>query len=450
MERPLLGLDLPEPSREGWGGQGSLETPPSRSRRPSLLTADENNNRGGERKRSRGAPEGSRPPRTDAPPPGPGTRKRPPVRPTRGHGLSDYYVYANQGSLGDWPAVSRLHTRGSFCPRHNNRTFWEPTGPGACHSAFRPAPAPSVPSFPSFPRRMPGKCGSIGGASRWSRPCGAPPRSVIGWDGRGAELLRLLEGPASSSAPASPPRSSSSSFLERRDRLCRLSGGRPSQCLPVCVCGVCLLQQLELITPFQLYFNPDLIFRKFQLWRLVTNFLFFGPLGFSFFFNMIFLYRYCRMLEEGSFRGRTADFIFMFLFGGFLMTLFGLFASLFFLGQAFTIMLVYVWSRRNPYVRMNFFGLLNFQAPFLPWVLMGFSLLLGNSIIIDLLGIAVGHVYYFLEDVFPNQPGGKKLLLTPGFLKLVFDPPEEDPNYQPLPEDDLTAAGNQNQPQEPR
>uniref|UniRef100_A0A8D2JFE5 Derlin n=1 Tax=Varanus komodoensis TaxID=61221 RepID=A0A8D2JFE5_VARKO len=176
--------------------------------------------------------------------------------------------------------------------------------------------------------------------------------------------------------------------------------------------------QLELLTPFQLYFNPELIFRRLQVWRVVTTFLFFGPLGFSCVFNMIFLYRYCRMLEEGSFRGRTADFIFMFLFGGFLMTLFGLFASLFFLGQAFTIMLVYIWSRRNPYTRMNFFGLLNFQAPFLPWVLMGFSLLLGNSVIIDLLGIAVGHVYYFLEDVFPNQPGGKKLLLTPGFLTL--------------------------------
>lgn len=150
-----------------------------------------------------------------------------------------------------------------------------------------------------------------------------------------------------------------------------------------------------------------------------------------------FRYRYCRMLEEGSFRGRTADFVFMFLFGGFLMTvsfkqwwswsstmsphlhvvswlllvrnthmmcvsgckcrsvcvmflmslqIFGVFVSLVFLGQAFTIMLVYVWSRRNPNVRMNFFGLLNFQAPFLPWVLMGFSLLLGNSIIVDLLG----------------------------------------------------------------
>lgn len=31
-------------------------------------------------------------------------------------------------------------------------------------------------------------------------------------------------------------------------------------------------------------------------------------------------YRYCRMLEEGSFRGRTADFVFMFIFGGAIMT----------------------------------------------------------------------------------------------------------------------------------
>ncbi|XP_046904184.1 derlin-3 [Hypomesus transpacificus] len=193
--------------------------------------------------------------------------------------------------------------------------------------------------------------------------------------------------------------------------------------------------QLEVITPFQLYLNPDLIIRRYQVWRLITNFLFFGSLGFSFLFNIIFLYRYCRMLEEGSFRGRTADFVCMFLFGGVLMTLFGVFSNLFFLGQAFTIMLVYVWSRRNPHIRMNVFGLLNFQAPFLPWVLMGFSLLLGNSVVVDLLGIGVGHVYYFLEDVFPKQPGGRKHLTTPELLRTWLDSPDEDRGYSPLPED---------------
>ena len=46
------------------------------------------------------------------------------------------------------------------------------------------------------------------------------------------------------------------------------------------------------------------------------------------------------MLEEGSFRGKTADFIMMFVFGGFLMTIIACFVNLVFLGQAFTIMLV--------------------------------------------------------------------------------------------------------------
>lgn len=69
-----------------------------------------------------------------------------------------------------------------------------------------------------------------------------------------------------------------------------------------------------------------------------------------------------------------------------LAQLLGLLGSLFFLGQALTAMLVYVWSRRSPQVRVNFFGLLTFQAPFLPWALMGFSMLLGNSILVDLLG----------------------------------------------------------------
>ena len=49
-------------------------------------------------------------------------------------------------------------------------------------------------------------------------------------------------------------------------------------------------------------------------------------------------------------------------------------------------MLVYVWSRRNPWIRMNFFGLITFQAPYLPWVLLLFSLLLGNNVIVDFMG----------------------------------------------------------------
>jgi len=57
------------------------------------------------------------------------------------------------------------------------------------------------------------------------------------------------------------------------------------------------------------------------------------------------------MLEEGSFRGKSSDFVMMFLFGALSMITFAFFVNLLFLGQAFTIMLVYVWARRNPYIR---------------------------------------------------------------------------------------------------
>jgi Derlin-2/3 len=90
-----------------------------------------------------------------------------------------------------------------------------------------------------------------------------------------------------------------------------------------------------------------------------------------------------------------------------------------FLGSPLAFTLVYIWSRRNPYIRLNFMGVLVFSAPYLPWVLLGFSLLISSQLPMgDILGIAVGHIYYFLEDVWPREPhsGGRRLLRTPRFL----------------------------------
>lgn len=40
----------------------------------------------------------------------------------------------------------------------------------------------------------------------------------------------------------------------------------------------------------------------------------------DFLFHMFFLARYCKLLEENSFRGRTADFFYMLLFGASVLT----------------------------------------------------------------------------------------------------------------------------------
>jgi Derlin-2/3 len=91
----------------------------------------------------------------------------------------------------------------------------------------------------------------------------------------------------------------------------------------------------------------------------------------------------------------------MLLFGVTAMTLVASYTGVHFLGSALTFMMVYVWGRRNEDVKMSFLGFFTFHAPYLPYVMLGFSVLLGNSVTIDLIGIVVGHFYYFLEYVYP-------------------------------------------------
>lgn len=71
----------------------------------------------------------------------------------------------------------------------------------------------------------------------------------------------------------------------------------------------------------------------------------------DFLFHMFFLARYCKLLEENSFRGRTADFFYMLLFGATVLTgivlLGGMipyvsesFAKIIFLSNSLTFMMV--------------------------------------------------------------------------------------------------------------
>jgi len=175
-----------------------------------------------------------------------------------------------------------------------------------------------------------------------------------------------------------------------------------------------------------------LIFYKFQVWRLLTNFFFFGArFSLDFLFHMFFLVRYSRSLEEGSFRGRTADFFYMIFLGATIMTIVAPFVNLHFLGSSLAFMMVYLWGRRNPNAHMHFLGLFSFTAPYLPWVLLTFSALLGNDVIVDIIGIAVGHFYYFMEDVYPRMiPNRTRLLKTPRFLENFFNDPHEEQDVQ--------------------
>eukprot|EP01120_Amphizonella_sp_Union-15-10_P014715 TRINITY_DN7236_c0_g1_i2.p1 TRINITY_DN7236_c0_g1~~TRINITY_DN7236_c0_g1_i2.p1 ORF type:complete len:242 (-),score=40.70 TRINITY_DN7236_c0_g1_i2:71-751(-) len=190
---------------------------------------------------------------------------------------------------------------------------------------------------------------------------------------------------------------------------------------------------LDLVNILDLYLNFELVGRG-QVWRLFTNFFFYGKFGLGFIFHMVFLVRHSQLSEENSFRGRTADYLFMWIFGAsillfidFMFWYTQIAANPLFLGPSLAFMVVYVWARRNPQVRMSFLGLFTFNAPYLPWVILGLEVLIdqGGSIF-DVMGIAVGHLYYFLEDIYPRNTG-RRFLKTPSILKQIFDAPPDVP-----------------------
>jgi Derlin-2/3 len=158
---------------------------------------------------------------------------------------------------------------------------------------------------------------------------------------------------------------------------------------------------MDFFNPFHLYFNFHLIFFQGQVWRLFSSFLYFGMFNLDFLLHMFFMVRYCRLLEEGEFHGRTTHFVYFILFSILGISSIATCIGANFLGNSLTFSMTYVWGRRNEDVRMGFFGILQFTAPYLCWAMLAMSFIMGQRMDMDLVGIFIGHLYYFLEYVYP-------------------------------------------------
>ncbi|XP_019154785.1 PREDICTED: derlin-1-like [Ipomoea nil] len=161
------------------------------------------------------------------------------------------------------------------------------------------------------------------------------------------------------------------------------------------------------------------VFRRFQVWRLVTNFFFIGPFSFTFAFRLLIILRYGVQLERGPFDRRTADYVWMFLSGAIGLLVMAIFPFLWspFMGASLVFMIVYIWGREFPDARINVYGLVEFKGFYLPWYMLGIDMILGNPLKPDMLGIAAGHIYYFLTVLHPLA---KNYFKTPRWVhKLV-------------------------------
>lgn len=173
-----------------------------------------------------------------------------------------------------------------------------------------------------------------------------------------------------------------------------------------------ILEQCNLVSKLQLMYNYRKVFEQHEYWRLITTFFYFGELNINLIFYVFFVARYSRMLEESFYQNRSKEYMWiLFLSGALLIVIASFTSNLSFLGPYLSSCLIYLWARRNPQVQLSLLGLFTFSAPYLPWVMTVFSAGTNKTSNVkgQLVGIGIGHVVFFFEDVYPNLCGRRPL-----------------------------------------
>jgi hypothetical protein len=138
---------------------------------------------------------------------------------------------------------------------------------------------------------------------------------------------------------------------------------------------------------------------------------------------MMLLYRYSVSLETTIYEGRRADYVFFLLFCAvFLLASTAILPSVI-LGTGLLSSLLYLWSRKNPDLVLSFMFGLKFQGDLSAVGAVRHSKCCRAARrLIELIGIVIGHLWYFIADLYPLQ-SGRQILKTPAILYTWFPSP---------------------------
>mmetsp|Transcript_12595 Transcript_12595/g.12671 ORF Transcript_12595/g.12671 Transcript_12595/m.12671 type:complete len:135 (+) Transcript_12595:126-530(+) len=111
------------------------------------------------------------------------------------------------------------------------------------------------------------------------------------------------------------------------------------------------------------------------------------------------LYQNSRSLEQNMTR---VDYLYFVIVTYMFLLLCAPIFHLRYLSDGLFMAITYLYSKRNRYGRFHLMWIpIAISTTYMPWVL-----LLLNFDAASIIGIAIGHIYYFFEDVFPRLRSG--------------------------------------------
>ena len=187
--------------------------------------------------------------------------------------------------------------------------------------------------------------------------------------------------------------------------------------------SISLLTWFEIVSPLSLYLNYSLIFKKCQIWRIFTNFFYFGDFSLSLLFYIFLFFRNSKLLEKKIFKGSAPDYLYFILFCMVFLLIFNPFARIIFLSESLSFAMTYYWGRKSKTTNVEFMGVFTFRAPYLPWFYLVISFLLESDFKNDFYGLIIGHLYFYLKEILPRlkSVNNIKILETPKFFNKLCD-----------------------------
>ncbi|EAT83242.2 hypothetical protein SNOG_09050 [Parastagonospora nodorum SN15] len=173
------------------------------------------------------------------------------------------------------------------------------------------------------------------------------------------------------------------------------------------------------------FFKPFVFTTKIvpQLWRPLTAFLITKP-KFGILMDPYFCYQYGSGLERESARfTQPGDFaVYTAFCASFIIATAGGFLNSYTFLPALTQSYAYTFAQDNPTRQVNFF-IINFDAKFLPFALLFMTFIVDgpDSAAAQLTGLLAAHLYDFLTRIWPTFGGGKNYIVTPNFVKRLFN-----------------------------
>lgn len=187
----------------------------------------------------------------------------------------------------------------------------------------------------------------------------------------------------------------------------------------VAITSVSILVSFGILDPYLCLFDPQLTFRKFQLWRLFVSPFFLGKLDLNMIFQIFSCYNFFRKLEEQHYQNRLSTLVFVFLSISFFSLLFsGLLGSLS-VGSSCYFAMIFIFSKvfSDEMVR---FIVIPMNIQYYLFANATLNLITGASIVPVLIGISAGHIVFYLYYILPvllKRP----LFKTPNFLVRLLD-----------------------------